>query len=362
MDIVKATHDFEQWMGHYITLVRSDLNLKHQRMADSPFFFLRATFYRWIQLWPTICQDLSKAPRVLAVGDLHIENFGTWRDIEGRLVWGVNDFDEVAVLPYTIDLVRLATSAMLASEEGRLALKIKDTCDAILSGYREEVLNGGRPFVLEEENTWLRKIAVNKLRDPVHFWEKLGSLPRWDGRIPAAAKQALECLLPEPGLAYKVFRRIAGLGSLGHARLVAIAEMHGGRIAREAKALLPSALYWATQKRAPDKLLYETIITSAVRCPDPYVRLCGSWVVRRLSPHCGRIELGVLPRDRDELRLLHAMGRETANIHLGSRKQSRQIRRHLAQAPPNFLALAVKDMAEKVRKDWRDWKEARAKA
>jgi len=31
---------------------------------------------------------------VLAVGDLHVENFGTWRDAEGRLIWGVNDFDE----------------------------------------------------------------------------------------------------------------------------------------------------------------------------------------------------------------------------------------------------------------------------
>jgi len=361
MDIIKATHDFEQWMGDSIALVRSDLNLKHQRMADSPFFFLRATFYRWIQLWPKICQDLSKAPRVLAVGDLHIENFGTWRDIEGRLVWGVNDFDEVAVLPYTIDLVRLATSAMLASDEGRLALKIKDACDAILSGYREAIVNGGRPFVLEEEHTWLRKIAVNKLRDPVEFWEKLGSLPRLEGRIPPAAKQALEELLPEPGLAYKVFRRVAGLGSLGHARLVAIAELRGGRIAREAKALLPSALYWATQKKAPAKLLYETMITSAIRCPDPYVRLLGNWIVRRLSPHCCRIELGVLPRDRDELRLLHAMGQETANIHLGSRNQSQPIRRHLAQARPNLLALAVKHMAEEVRRDWRAWKQARAK-
>jgi len=36
---------------------------------------------------------------VLAVGDLHVENFGTWRDAEGRLIWGVNDFDEAWRLP-----------------------------------------------------------------------------------------------------------------------------------------------------------------------------------------------------------------------------------------------------------------------
>jgi hypothetical protein len=356
MDIVKATHLFESWAGQYTTPVKHDLHLKHQRMAESPFFFFRATFYRWIELWPKICPDLSNAPKVLAVGDLHIENFGTWRDIEGRLVWGVNDFDEAAVLPYTVDLIRLATSALLAIEEGNLTLKIKDACVGILSGYQQSMAEGGRPFVLEEDNTWLRRIATNELRDPVHFWQKLGSLPKFKGRIPAKAKQALECLWPEPGLAYKVFRRVAGLGSLGHARLVAIAQLDGGWIAREAKALRPSAFYWAAQKKAPAKLLYERILAAAVRCPDPYVKLCGGWIVRRLSPHCCRIELNLLPRDRDDLRLLNTMGRETANIHLGSPSAREQIRRHLRQIRPNLLSCAVKDMAEAVHKDWHAWR------
>ena len=56
------------------------------------------------------------APRVLSVGDLHLENFGTWRDADGRLAWGVNDFDEAAVMPYVLDLVRLATSIQLAPD------------------------------------------------------------------------------------------------------------------------------------------------------------------------------------------------------------------------------------------------------
>src|ERR1039458_5738131 len=37
---------------------------------------------------------LRDAPKVLAVGDLHVGSFGTWRDTEGRLSWGVDDFDE----------------------------------------------------------------------------------------------------------------------------------------------------------------------------------------------------------------------------------------------------------------------------
>ena len=67
---------------------------------------------------PRYLPRIGDAPSVLAVGDIHIENFGTWRDEEGRLVWGVNDFDEAAEMPYVLDLVRLATSAALALRNG----------------------------------------------------------------------------------------------------------------------------------------------------------------------------------------------------------------------------------------------------
>src|SRR6266849_4235763 len=74
-------------------------------MASSEFAFLRATFYRWARLFTKHCGEVCDGPKVLGVGDLHIENFGTWRDAEGRLSWGVNDFDEACLLPYTNDLV-----------------------------------------------------------------------------------------------------------------------------------------------------------------------------------------------------------------------------------------------------------------
>src|SRR5260370_34598268 len=93
-DVIRATHDFERWLAKQIPLVRRDVALKHQHMAESPFAFFRATFYRWLQKWHEHCADVAKAPKVLAVGDLHIENFGTWRDEEGRLIWGVSARDE----------------------------------------------------------------------------------------------------------------------------------------------------------------------------------------------------------------------------------------------------------------------------
>src|ERR1700722_5411140 len=114
MNIQQATRQYETWLASRVRIVKSDLVTKHELMAQDAFSFLRATFYRWMQLFPELCPKAANAPTVLAVGDLHVENYGTWRDTEGRLVWGINDFDEAFPLPYTVDLVRLAASALLA--------------------------------------------------------------------------------------------------------------------------------------------------------------------------------------------------------------------------------------------------------
>jgi hypothetical protein len=356
MRIKKATKKYEAWLAKNITVVPADLALKHTRMAEDPFLFLRATFYRWVQIWSQICPDLARAPRVLAVGDLHVENYGTWRDREGRLIWGVNDFDEAYPMPYTNDLVRLAASAHLAISATHFSILADDACTAILAGYREGLEAGGKPFVLEEDNKWLREAATGELRDPVHFWGKMNALPSVRGEVPKSARKALADLLPAPGLVYRVAHRVAGLGSLGRERYVALADWEGGRVAREAKALLPSACVWAKDDKGSKKILYEEIIASAARAVDPYVRLCGRWIVRRLAPHCSRIELMVLPKMRDEEHLLHSMGFETANIHLGSRRAVKNVRRDLAKRKPGWVHEAAKKMGEAVRKDWEEWR------
>jgi len=356
MRIKKATKKYEAWLTKHITVLPADLALKHTRMAEDPFQFLRATFYRWMQVWGQVCPDLARAPRVLAVGDLHVENFGTWRDKEARLIWGVNDFDEAYPLPYTIDLVRLAVSAHMAITGNHLSLPHEDACAAILAGYREGLEAGGKPFVLEEDNKWLRESATGELRDPVHFWGKMNALPPVRGEVPKSARKALEDLLPARGLVYRVVHRVAGLGSLGRERYVAIADWEGGRVAREAKALLPSACFWAKDEKGSNKILYEEIITTAARALDPCVHLCGRWIVRRLAPHCSRIEMAAIPKKRDEERLLHSMGFETANIHLGSKRAIKNVRRDLAKRKPGWVHEAAKKMGGAVRKDWEEWR------
>jgi hypothetical protein len=358
MNVVKATSHFEYWLGCRTPLVKRDLHLKHSNMNAAVFPFLRATYYRWAQIWPEVCPELAKGPQVLAVGDLHVENFGTWRDIEGRLIWGVNDFDEAHPISFANDLVRLAVSAHLASEAGHIRLKGKDICNAILEGYREGLKKQGQPFVLGESHVWLRQIAESELRDPVRFWGKMDALETVRGEVPVSATDAIEHVMPAPNLEYRLARRVAGLGSLGHVRYVAIADWKGGRIAREAKALVSSACYWAKGHEGPSEILYQTIINRAVCCPDPFVQLRSRWIVRRLSPHCSRIELATLKAQGEELRLLHAMGWETSNIHLGTKSARKTILNNLKKQKGRWLHVAAERMLQSVIADWKAWRKS----
>jgi hypothetical protein len=324
-------------------------------MAAGVFPFLRATFYRWMQLWPEVCEELTSTQRILSVGDLHVENFGTWRDIEGRLIWGINDFDEVYPLPFTLDLVRLATSARLAIAAQHLGIDPDKACDAVLKGYRDGLEAGGRPMVLAEEHGWLREMALGELRDPVLFWRKMDrSTIRTS--VPKGARKALESLMPEPGVPSRMAHRIAGLGSLGRQRFVALANWRGARLAREAKALVPSACVWAGSGKGDRGILYQIVLDRAVRCRDPFVHLRGRWIVRRLAPDCSRIELESLPRKRDEYKLLQAMGWETANVHLATRTRIPAVLLDLKKRGKGWLRRTSEAMMHATLADWKDWR------
>ncbi|MGH9127212.1 MAG: DUF2252 family protein [Acidimicrobiales bacterium] len=407
MGIREATKEYESWLRASLPMViDDDLAFKHDQMASGVFPFLRATFYRWAPRWQELCPHLNEAPKILGVGDLHVENYGTWRDAEGRLVWGINDFDEACELPYSADLVRLATSVVLAVAGHHLTTPLNDAAEAILSGYEEGLHRGGRPFVLAEHHAELRRLA-SEGRDAVRFWTKMEALPLADGDYPVAAVQALLADLPagavapsngpgpDPvggttvGVAHggdhgtersgtggaeggavsagisaprvapaSVRTRRAGLGSLGRPRLVALAHLHGSLVAREVKALLPSAWDWASGE--PDsEVRYGRIIAGAVRDSDPGTSIQGSWVLRRLAPDCSRIELADLPAERDEALLLHAMGAELANVHLATPGALGAVLDDLAhrrQHHPGWLAAAAQTMADDTDHDWNSWR------
>jgi hypothetical protein len=147
---------------------------------------------------------------------------------------------------------------------------------------------------------------------------------------------------------------VAGLGSLGRERYTAVAQWRGGAVAREAKALAPSACVWAAQGKGTAPIHYQEILDRSVRCPDPFVRLQKRWIVRRLAPDCSRIELASLPAEHDTLRLLHAMGWETANIHLGT-QSARVILADFRKRPKGWLFQAARKMEKAVKDDFADY-------
>ena len=96
------------------------------------------------------------------------------------------------------------------------------------------------------------------------------------------------------------------------------------------------------------------LLRRSVRAADPFYTITGGWVVRRLAPDCSRITLDDLPDERDEERLVRAMGWETANVHLGGRTAA--IRSDLKHRPKRWLESAALRMVDAVDADWSEWK------
>jgi hypothetical protein len=354
MNIVEATRRYETWLGEAVPLVHRDLKLKHKTMRDGAFGFLRATYYRWAQQFPKVCPQMALAPSILVVGDLHLENFGTWRDGEARLAWGINDFDEAHRGSYANDLVRLAASALIAIEDGSLYVGAERAAAEILSGYaRAMAEKNGRPFVLEEDHVELRTLAMSDARSPTKFWKKI--LAGKDAAPPAEAKSLLAAHMPKGTAEIGFKRRTAGVGSLGLPRFVATGLVDGSLVAREAKARAPSAHAWASDGRHEPSHM-PTLLARAIRPQDPFLHVGPDWVVRRLAPHCETIELADIADAAERRAVLNAMGRETANIHRGAQGARGRILKHLGSQKDGWLYAAASAMAETVRKDWKAWR------
>jgi uncharacterized protein (DUF2252 family) len=388
MSVTKMTAEYESWLRSVTNIDEGELNRKHNKMACSEFMFLRATFYRWAHSFSKHRPELCTAPKVLGVGDLHIENFGTWRDAEGRLSWGVNDFDEACYLPYTNDLVRLATSAFFALKDAsKLSMNFKEACQAIQQGYVKGI-EEPKPFILAEDHGWLRNIVIKKLvddssdkevarKDDVFkkFHKKYRALDEIQGAVPSDARVVLNACFPEPTPDYHLGHREAGLGSLGRQRFTAVElDWQGGIIVREVKALAPSAWLWANQEQdevyasalSARNIYYPTIVNKAVRSADPWLKIVDSWVVRRLGPDAFKVEikdLDLKASNAEELtgKLLEAMGKELANVHSPSSGQSNDVAKHIKDLSSNntsseWLFDSAKIMAEQTTEDFHDWK------
>ena len=108
--------------------------LKFDALAGSFFKFFRGTallFYR------DLAGKDSHMPTVMALGDVHPQNFGVMPDRHGAPIFGVNDFDETIYAPFTWDIKRGALGFWIAAQE-QAGMKPKKRCkvvEAFVAGY-----------------------------------------------------------------------------------------------------------------------------------------------------------------------------------------------------------------------------------
>jgi hypothetical protein len=340
---------FEKWLSRQCDVVKKDLKKKHAKMRKDPFAFLRGTYFRWARRIEAICPSLAKAPIVLCVGDVHLENFGTWRDAEGRWVWGINDFDEAAIMPYPFDLVRLVASAHLAPG---LAMSVDDVAAAVLKGYRRG-LEQPHPTLLDAHETWLRPYVACSDAERLAFWREIDELPTADP--PRLVMRGLQRSLPTGARITRFAARVKGNGGLGRPRFIADAVWCGGRVVREARAVVPSAWTWA-HGDTKAKLQFAALADGVYRAPDPWLALRHGFVFRRIAADSRKVELDREDQSKLTRRLLEAMGFDIGAIHAAAKRSRRNaIATHLAAQPKHWLPAAALDASADVVRDYEEW-------
>lgn len=353
-DFIAALNAYEAWLHDAVgrKLVAADLARKREKMRKDAHAFLRASCFWFAARMPLLAPELLRLRRVLAVGDIHVENFGLWRDAEGRLVWGVNDFDEAALLPWPWDLARLAASALLAKGAGLDAAQVMA---ALLAGYREG-LAAPRPRVLAEADAWLRDAFLADDSRRAEFWDEIAALwpvPKDAAKPKRADLAVLHAALPNGATQARFAPRQAGLGSLGRPRFVAFATFQGGPVLREAKAMAPSCFtrdLAGAAFGAPGQAAIH-LAAGPARAPDPWFRLHGGMLVRRLGPDSRKLEGSDL-QGALGTQLLQAMGLELGSLHAATPGAARRIPREADATVPGRLAGLAAALAAETRTTW----------
>ena len=322
---------------------------KYDRMAEGLYLFFRATssiFY----------QDFTKhfstvdASRVWGCGDLHLQNFGTYK-ADNRLVYfDLNDFDDALLLPVTWELSRLLTGIYLAGEELDLEKKECDTlAKAFLNSYTK-TLSLGKPVDVE------RRTATGMLKD---FMENLERRRRRDlikertvksdeGRrlnletekvLPITYEQRMkvEKLLQDwpqqhPNPFFKricdIGIRVTGTASLGLERYVILVESPNEKLylldLKEARHSALAPLATLPQPAWPTEAHRIVTIQSRVNnvlptLLSPVVSFDKSFVLRELQPEQDKFDFNEWDGESESFEeLLRTMATITASGHLRS--------------------------------------------
>ncbi|MBW4441530.1 MAG: DUF2252 domain-containing protein [Plectolyngbya sp. WJT66-NPBG17] len=224
------------------------LKLKYKAMSKDAFVFLRGTCHLFYQdlLVEGVFQS---APPVWCCGDLHLQNFGTFKGDDRLVYFDVNDFDEALLAPCTWDIARLLTSIIV----GAHTLNVGDEdalqlCHYFLEIYTKELSTGKDRTVHGEVSTGLVKELLTGLKtrrrrdfldERTEIKGKQRSLKLIEGKTTLAteaqrqmvteaiAQCATTQVNPKFYTILDVMHRIAGTGSLGLDRYVILVEGNG---------------------------------------------------------------------------------------------------------------------------------------
>lgn len=260
MDVVQSIKNFNAGRDP------ERLQLKYQRMRSDPFAFFRGTCHLFYDRLP-ISGVFKNAPLVWSCGDLHLENFGSFKGDSRLPYFDMNDFDEGVLAPASWDLVRMLTSLRVGAQS--LGLKPGDAqvlCEQFLDGYGTALEQGKAYWIEAQTAHGLIKSLLDSLRDRqrVDFLNARTQLKgtrrilKIDGKkaLPATTlqRETVKAFMDEFAASqshpafYKVLdvaRRIAGTGSLGVDRYVILVQGKGSPDSHyllDLKEALPSSL------------------------------------------------------------------------------------------------------------------------
>jgi uncharacterized protein (DUF2252 family) len=145
------------------------VGMKYKFMRENLFRFFRGSCHLFYEDLAT-AQGFPAGPLGWICGDLHLENFGSYRSDNDQIYFDLNDFDEAMLAPVTWEVVRLATSIFIGFE----SLKIEDEkalnmAKLLLKSYTATLLTG-KPDYVESAMArgiicdFLTKVAKRKQR------------------------------------------------------------------------------------------------------------------------------------------------------------------------------------------------------
>lgn len=242
------------------------LAMKYKLMRGSPFVFLRGTCHLFYARLPRD-KVLDDAPPVWICGDMHLENFGSYKGDNRLVYFDNNDFDEACLAPSLYELVRLLTSVLVGASDLKLSrAQALALCHTAVDAYSGALAFGKARWIEAETSVGMVRDLFDALasRTRAAYLDRRTTLKGKTRVLKVDGKKALPvsdearatvtafmhqfaAAQPNPDF-YRVIdvaRRIAGTGSLGVDRYAILVEGKGspdGNYLLDLKEALPSSV------------------------------------------------------------------------------------------------------------------------